>query len=145
MSFRRYEESDYPSEGLTRVFETVGTKVVLPKGIAEAVDKSKVFSEDNGDSDHVVINLSAKKSFLYASGVNGWYQEKLNVIWTGDDIEFSIAPALLIEISKRYNECEIGDNKLKVDGGKWTYITSLNAVEAKPAKEGKDNGTERDG
>lgn len=134
MSFRRYEENDYPSEGLTAVFGTSGTKVVLPKGIAEAVDKGKVFSEDNGDSDNVVVSLAQKKSYLYASGVNGWYQERLNVVWEGDDVKFSIAPALLIEISKRYNECEIGDGKLKVDGGKWTYITSLDAVADAPAK-----------
>jgi hypothetical protein len=138
MSFRRYEEQDYPSEGLTNVFATKGTPVTLPKGIAEAVDKAKVFSEDNGDSDNVVVSLSGSNLVIYGQGVNGWYQEKRKVVWEGDDIEFSISPALLIEISKRYNDCEISEKTLKVDGGKWTYITSLNAVEAKPAKEGKE-------
>jgi hypothetical protein len=42
---------------------------------------------------------------------------------------FRISPKLLTTIVKRQNEVEIGDGKMRVDGGKWVYMTCLGRPE----------------
>lgn len=40
-------------------------------------------------------------------------------------MKFRIAPKLLIELTKRHNECEISRDRLLVNGGKFRYVTCL--------------------
>jgi len=36
---------------------------------------------------------------------------------------------MLVEIVKRGGECTIAEGQMKVDGGKWVYVTSTGKVE----------------
>lgn len=127
ISVRRYLE-DYPS--LSKFTNRDGIRpIALPGGIAEAVERATIFSSENSASDHILVSISSGWLVLKGTAAIGWYEEGKKVDWTDDPIKFLISPKLLVEISKRTKDCGIGDNRLFVDGGKWTYVTSTNVVE----------------
>lgn len=134
MSCRRFS-NDYPE--LTKVLAFEGEKATLPKDISEAIEKAEIFSANNTDNDQVLVILQAGKMWIEGTGAWGWYKKRWEMpSYTGKPIKFLIAPKLLSEISKRHNDCFISPNRLKVDGGHWTYITCLGQV----SKHEKDNG-----
>ena len=45
-------------------------------------------------------------------------------------MRFLISPAMLKEITRKQNECEVNQSCLKINGAKFVYITRLNAVDA---------------
>lgn len=116
-------------------------KATLPTGLAEAVDRAAVFSSEIGENDHVLVSLGGGKFKVKGIGVTGKHWEKLSAKYDGKPVAFLIHPALLTEIAKRHTVVTVGDDKLKVDGGKWVYITSTGSpAEMEKAQEegGKD-------
>lgn len=133
LSCRRYVE-EYPD--LTGVFE-VGetTSMTLPKGLVEAAERAQVFSSENVADDDVLIELRSGRLMIEGRGLTGWFQEVKKVTFAGAPLKFKISPAMLSELVKAHRECEIGEDKLKVDGDGFVYVTSLGTVEdAVPAK-----------
>lgn len=125
LSCRRHLE-DYMS--LDKLLECEGTQTVIPKGLCEAAERADVFSSENADNNQVTVDLSPKNGGqlrITGQGASGWYKEVKKLKYNGDAMKFRIAPKLLMEISKRHNECEIASDRLKIDGGKFTYVTCL--------------------
>lgn len=135
LSCRRYKE-DYPD--LKDLLKFDGHKITLPKGLADAADKAKVFTNETSDDSQVLIELRSGKLRVKGTGGGGWYQEVKKLTYDGPDMAFMIAPDLLIEITKRHNDAEITEGRLKVDGGKWRYVTSLGAPAEAPNADGED-------
>jgi hypothetical protein len=106
-----------------------GARATLPGGLADAVDLAEVFTAENSDNNNVRIELRPGKMLINGIGSHGWYKEQKEVKYDGVPIQFLIAPKLLVEISKRTQECEINAERLKIDGGRFTYVTCLGAVE----------------
>lgn len=125
ISCRIYLE-DFPE--LDDILELDGSSVTLPKGLGDAADKASVFASDSLDDSQVLINLKTNKLMIKGSGASGWFKENKSIKYSGPDIKFLIAPDLLIEITKNYNDCLITDSRLMVDGGKFKYATCLGAV-----------------
>jgi hypothetical protein len=125
MSCRRYVD-DYPE--LTAILKMEGTPATLPKGIAQAADIASIFSAANVE-DQVMVELRAGKMRLSGEGPSGKYTEVKKLNYQGEPMKFLIAPDLLSEISKRYNDCHISATKLKVNGNKFTYLTCLHPTE----------------
>ncbi len=127
---------------LTSVFDVSGgKKTSLPNGLIEEVDLANIFSSDNPDSNKVLIELRDGRMILKGQGVTGWHRAIKKVKWDGDPLGFLIAPALLSDLAKRHSECEITETRLKVDGGKFIYIASLNKPnDTKPLKSVEENG-----
>lgn len=128
ISCRRYVE-DYPD--LAAFLAVKGKKTKLPKGLAEATEKAEIFSSENVENNQVSVTLKSGKLHLRGQGVSGWYSETKNINYDGEPLSFMIAPKLLAEITKRHNECEITQDRLKVDGGNFSYVTVLGKVEEK--------------
>lgn len=126
LSCRRYVE-DYPD--LTPLLEVKGAAAVLPKGLAEAADRAEVFSGEDDDNNKVTVELRTGKCRIRGEGANGWYSETKPLKYSGVDLKFRIAPKLLAEIVRRHNECELNIGKLKVDGGKFVYVSCLGVPE----------------
>ena len=110
---------------LSPVLDTEGTPTTLPGGLAEAVEKAEIFSGENADNNVVIVELKKGQLRLKGIGASGWYEERKTVKWDDDPLAFSIAPKLLADITTRANDCYITHNRLKIDGGKFVYVTAL--------------------
>jgi len=117
----------YPK--LEAYLEATGTPTILPKGIAEAANFTETFSKEVKDHNLVVVTLKPGRMVIKGTGVSGWASEPKKVKYNGPPIAFSIAPSLLAEITKKHTECQISKDHLRVDGGKWTYISCLSSPE----------------
>lgn len=122
-----------------------GVKTVLPKGLAEAIESAEIFSSENTDDNKVIVDLKNGKLRLRGEGVMGWYSEPKKVQYEGPALKFKIAPNLLKELTKRYNECEIGEDKLKVDGGRFVYVACLSVDSAEAEQDKSDDENESSG
>ena len=120
LSCRRYEKK-YPD--LTGYLNVKGTKTVLPGGLAEALDKAQIFSSENSDVNQVQVSLRPGRIELRGEGPNGWYVERQKTKYDGEPLSFNILPRLLLEITKRAKECVVAEGRLKVDTGKFVYLT----------------------
>lgn len=128
LSCRRYEE-DYPSEQIESILSVSGTPFQLPKGLREAVDRVWTFSSENADNDDVFIELRADRLKVKGTGATGWAYDTKKVKYSGEPVSFGIPPELLMEVTSRYHECEIAPGKLKINGGKYKYVTCLSKAE----------------
>jgi hypothetical protein len=131
-SCRRFVE-DYPD--LASFLKVSGEPTVLPKGLGEAATKAEIFSSENADDNQVLVKLRSGKLMVKGTGVSGWYEERKKLKYDGPPLDFLVSPKLLVEITKRHNECEIMEDRLKVDGGKFVYVTCLGTSNDKEKEE----------
>lgn len=121
---------EYPD--LTNLLKVEGAPATLPKGLAEAATAATIFSSENADKNTILINLSPKEGGrlqVLGEGASGWYKEKKKLKYAGDPLKFRISPKLLIDLTKRHNECSISSTCLLVNAGKFRYVTCLGAAE----------------
>ncbi len=117
-----------------------GNPISLPKGLVEAIDKAQIFSSENSEVDQVLVRLMPGKLRIKGQGSSGWYTETKSMRYEGPVMEFLISPILLSELIKRHTECFVTEDRLKVDGGAFVYVTVLGKIEEKEAKEsGKES------
>lgn len=125
-SCRRYND-EFPK--LRKFLEVEGEPVSLPKGLTEAAERAQIFSEENPDNKQLLITLESGRLRVKGVGVSGWYRETKNIKYNGPAFRFMISPKLLGELSKRHNSCHISQDRLKVDGGKFVYVSCLGKAE----------------
>lgn len=123
------ESEDYPN--LSSILKVEGIPTILPKGLKEAAEKAEVFSVENVEDNQVTINLQKGKLRITGRGPSGWFSEITRIKYDGRNLSFTISPSLLIELVQHYSKCEIAQERLKVDVGKFQYVTVLGAVEKK--------------
>ena len=123
LSCRRYLD-EYSS--LDKFITDKGTiPVTLPVGLEEVIDKAVIFSEDNAGGNHVTVSLKSGRITIQGEGASGWYMERKKITgYKGDPIKFKIAPKLLLEVSKKSNECGVASDRLFIDTGNFAYVTS---------------------
>jgi hypothetical protein len=127
MSCRLYIES-YPE--IDPVLQVKGVKARLPKGIEQAVERASIFSNTNANEDCVLVTIDAGRVNIKGIGTAGWYSETKKISYSGKPIQFTISPVLLNEVIHKYDECIIGDTRLKVSVGKFSYVTVLGATKS---------------
>lgn len=140
LSCRRYIET-YPD--LKGILTFSGHPITLPKGLGEAAEKASIFSAESSDDNQVSVELRTGKMRIKGTGTSGWFQEMKKLKYDGPPLSFLISPELLIELTKKHTDAEITDGRLRVNGGKWKYITCLSAPAAsKDEADDKDEGKE---
>lgn len=132
LSCRRFLET-YLDLGPLLKFQ--GAKITLPKGLAQAAEKAAIFATESAENPNVTVELRSGKLRITGTGGSGSYREMRKLAYEGDDMKFSMSPAMLSEICKRHNDAEIGSNRLRVKGGKWTYVACLIVEETKKLEE----------
>jgi len=120
ISARRYVE-DFPN--VSQYMDVEGSAVKLPKGLEAALDKAQIFSGEEQSNNLVTVTFAKGRFEIMGEGATGWYRERRKTDYDGDDLQFKIAPRLLMEISRRSDECVVGEGRIKVDAGTFTYIT----------------------
>lgn len=126
LSVRR-EVMDF--EDIDHILDMDGIPTTLPGGLAEAVEKAEIFSGENADNNLVTVTFRADQLSIRGEGASGWYEERKDVKWEGEPIKFSMAPKLLVAITAKTNDCSIAPGRLKIDSGKFTYVTCLGKVD----------------
>ena len=109
----------------------------LPRGLADAVERSEIFSAEDADNNVVQVELfPSGKARIKAIGNTGWYQEVKSIEYSGAQLNFRIAPNMLVKIVKEHNDCLVSADKIRVNGGKFTFVSCLsNNEEPKKEKE----------
>jgi len=121
-SCRRYTE-DYPS--LESLLALKGHSIVIPRGLADASERAAVFGSEKTTTPMISVHLRQGKLKLKGENLMGWYREVRKVDYSGPEMEFVISASLLKHVSENYSDAKIGDDKLKVSGGQWEYVTAL--------------------
>jgi hypothetical protein len=124
ISCRRYAES---YKDLAPMLEVEGHPATLPKGLAEAaLNAAQLAEADAVDSSQVLVEIRPGKLRVIGQGAFGWHRERLKLPgYDGAEMDFLIAPDLLAEITKKHNDCVLSERRLKVEGGRWAYVTCL--------------------
>lgn len=125
-SCRRYVEQ-YPN--VAEVLKFNGERVKLPKDLGKVLKRAGIFSKENADANVVTVNLVPGKIRVISECGSGDYREFRNIAYDGSPMTFMVSPEVLAAISEKHNECIIGDDKLKVKSGSWTYVSCLNTKE----------------
>ncbi len=122
LSCRKYE-GQFPKLDLH--IEVKGTKTSFPKGISDSISKAVLFSGEEKLGESLLrIDLQPGKMRLSGQGPNGWYKETSKVEYEGDSVSFSVVPNLLLDISRRADECIIGKGRIKVVTELFEYVSS---------------------
>jgi len=119
ISCRRYVE-EYPD--VMPHLDVDGVEAKMPKGMEDALDKAKIFTSEDPVG-YVSVMLMKDKLRLEGRGPAGWYKEQKKVDYDGESTSFKIDPKLLLEIARRSDVCTIGEGKIRVDAGKFVYIS----------------------
>src|SRR6516164_7589427 len=107
------------------MIEFKGEPAQLPSGLAVATELAEIFSEENSDANIVRIDLRPGQMRIRGEGNTGRATEVKALKYDGPKMTFFISPILLKQIVKKHTACEITKDKLKVNGGKWVYVTSF--------------------
>ena len=107
------------------------TSIVLPGGLEEVISKAEIFSGENAAGNSIMVDLRSDRIMIKGEGAIGWYKEIKQVKYNGPNIKFSIDPKLLIEITKKSNECGIDSKRLFIDTGKFRYTSCTEKTEQK--------------
>ena len=122
-------------ESLDETLACEGEPLTLPKGLADAAERAEVYSSENADENEVTVEISPKRLRVIGDGVSGWYTENKKIKYKGPPISFRIGPKLLVELVKRYNDCFIAPDRLKVDSAKFVYVVALGSTVDEKAPE----------
>ncbi len=127
LACRRYTDL---YEDLSQFLEvTDGVPTTLPSGLADAAARCEVFSGENIADNLVVVEIANNKFKISGEGSSGRFTETKKTRYAGPPLAFTIPPKMLVAVTERHAECILGSRQLKVDGGKWVYVSCLNSVE----------------
>lgn len=136
LSCRKYEESEYPD--ITEIFNLDGSKIALPKKLSKTIALAEVFSKENVDANLLHVDLKPGKLRLRSIGLRGSLTKIQNISYDGESFSFVIPPQMFTYVIEKFNDCVVGDGRLKVDGGSYQYVTRLMAMEDQDNKESSD-------
>lgn len=111
-------------EDLSPIFVGRGTPIELPKKLGDVAARAKIFSVESEDQ-MLHISLKNKLMEIAGIGINGDFVEQRGINYRGDPMAFRLTPDLLMEIDNRHSQVEITPNRIRIDGGKWVYVASL--------------------
>lgn len=117
-------EGDY--DDLSAHFKVDGSKIVLPKALAEAVDRANVLSSDNADKNLILVETHRGEVRIKGEGALGEHIEVKKVKYGGPDISFMVSPKLLTDLVTKHTDAILSPNRrLKVQGKKWIYMACM--------------------
>lgn len=129
LSLRRFLD-EYKS--LDKFVSSEGTTpITLPGGLEEVVARAEIFSGENAVGNHVTVDLKPDNIIIEGDGASGWFKEQKSVVYSGNPVRFTIAPKLLVAVTKRSNECGVGEGRLFIDTGVFKYVTCTTLPDVK--------------
>lgn len=125
VSTRIYQE-EY--KDLSPFMKVEGTEVKFPASIISSIEKASIFAErDSALDEQIEVDLMPEKLKISGQSDTGKFEEEAPIQYEGNEISFTIAPYLLLNIfqEQETNQCVIGENALKFQGEDWEYVSVL--------------------
>jgi len=134
VSVRRYS-GEYRDLG--HALELVDARpAVLPRTISKAAALAGDFAEEDANNEsRVQISIRPDSMRIVGHGISGEFGKILDVQYDGPRLDFLISPRILGELIKKHDQCELNNDRLLINGGRWKYVTSLFHL-----SNGEDNG-----
>lgn len=123
LSCRIFEEK-FPE--IKDYFIKDGKTITFPKNIENILDKADIFTKRQVLIDEsVYITFSNNQFLLQGKSETGWYEEKANVKYEGEEISFIVAPMLLKYILNEIKTCKIYKNNIIFSNEILNYLVLL--------------------
>jgi len=136
-SCRCFIDPPYPTDEISAVLKQKdGHPMTLPKGLVDSVDLAEtIIAGDKGSS--VLISLKpGRLNFKAVSSDGCWHKEAKKIAYEGNAMSFFISPKLLKDLVTKHHDVIVMEDKLRVDGGSYTYLSCLGIPEEEsPAAE----------
>lgn len=128
-SCRIFEEI-YPDIDEMGIMNVVGQEIVFPKGFSDILGRAAIFSKEEYTLDkEVSITIADKKIEVKSKSDFGWFEESMNIRYTGAPISILIHPIFLSEMLSKIQACIISDKAMKFIGGEWAHVVWLKEIE----------------
>lgn len=121
ISLRKWPEENYPP--LDEFLEVRGERIVFPKSIATAAALAGTMLDEKDGS--VRMELTQNQLLITSRGCIGESEAQQDIAYEGRELAFLIPPKLIAELVETNTECEVSEVSLRVDGGTYVYLTSL--------------------
>ena len=90
------------------------------------IDKAAIFSKREQFLDETVqVSIAANELKVRSEDIVGWFEEKIDISYEGDDITFAINPTFLKDVLVKKAPCLLSKDKLKFKGKNWSHVVSL--------------------
>ena len=122
----RIFEDKFPS--VDNLLPVEGETITFPEKIIEMLDRAGVFSQREHSLDEsITIQLENKKLKVKSESDNGWYEEEVNLRYTGKPLSFNVTPQLLQRMLEKTQQCIVSTtiNRIRFETDKWEYIAVL--------------------
>lgn len=130
VSVQKHQVESYPP--LIEFLKLRGTKVTFPKTLVKAAGRAAIVAdEDVGIKIEVYGDGSLS---IEGKSIFGEYGETKAIKYDGKELSFLVPPKLIAELVEKHNAVEVTDVSLRVNGGKFIFATSLNALKEKECK-----------
>jgi hypothetical protein len=129
LSLRKHAVEFYPDQA--ELMKVRGRKLTFPKELADAAQLAGLFENEG----NVRIKLAPGLLTILGENVEGQYRATLKTGYKGKEVSFLTAPKLIAELVARYSECELTEHTLRVDGGKFIFLTALEMLKKGKAKD----------
>ena len=125
-SVRKHDAQDFPNAD--KPLKKRGDPIIIPSGIANAIDLAKVFSDDDFIS--VQLDESDGKQWITVCGQGqvGTFKETHAVTFKGEPVEFLVKASVLKQLSDKNANCELGTGFIRCDSGSLTFMVSTQSV-----------------
>lgn len=112
-------------------FVVDGPELILPQGVADAIDKTAIFTKSTAHEHEKVVSVTLKpgRVIVRGEGAYGWYEE--NVIakeYEGEELSFSTHPTFLREILPLVQRATLGTSVILFEGDNFRHVFTLTAV-----------------
>lgn len=126
-SCRKFLE-EYPD--LNSFLDTDGDPLLIPKNMVESIERAEIFVQAATDEEpRVEIEVQPGKLVVIGKSSAGTHKEIKKVKYDGKSAKFSISSKILSDISKKFYECLIGENRLKINNNKWEFVAALQKID----------------
>jgi hypothetical protein len=113
----------YPD--LDDVFVKKGRKVLLPASLPEVVERCEKFTEDDKENNLLLVELRPGWMRLNGRGAAGDGDGFRPCDYEGPPVAFQMSPKILKGLSDKGGEAFVADDKLMIDGGRWSFVVGL--------------------
>lgn len=126
ISVKRYVE---PYPNIEPYLKFKGREIVFPKSLSVAAERAAISAAENSDLDLIEVEIQPNRLRVKGQGIHSWYQESKKIRYQGPPLTFMISPKLLSKIAKDSTGTQITEDRLRIKGSLYTFVTCLSAVE----------------
>jgi len=94
--------------------------------LEEVLDKASIFTKQEFSlTEHVELTLKEKKLTIRGKNESGWFEQDVNLKYSGPELSLLINPAFLREVASITKKCTLGENRIRFEGEGWEHVVML--------------------